>query len=55
MQVVVPEHSVYYLEIVAQDVEAVCDLYTKSYGWDFKPMDPELGNTCVADLPGGWR
>jgi predicted enzyme related to lactoylglutathione lyase len=53
MQMVVPEHSVYYLEIVTLDVKAMCDLYTKSYGWNFQPMVPELGNACVANLPGG--
>jgi predicted enzyme related to lactoylglutathione lyase len=53
MQKIVPEHSVYYLEIVTPNVKAMCDLYTKSYGWNFQPMVPELGNACVADLPGG--
>ncbi len=50
---VVPEHSVYYLEIVTPDVKAMCDLYTKSHGWNFQAMDPALGNACVANLPGG--
>ena len=49
----VPEHSVYYLEIVTPDVTSTCDLYTKSYGWRFHPMDPALGNAFVAKLPGG--
>ncbi len=51
MQMVVPENSVYYLEIVTPDVEAVCDLYTRSHGWEFQPANPELGNACVASLP----
>ncbi len=50
---VVPEHSVHYLEIVTPDVDAVCDLYTTSYGWTFQPV-PELGNARVAKLAGGW-
>jgi predicted enzyme related to lactoylglutathione lyase len=49
----VPEHAVHYLEIVTPHVEAVCDLYEKSFGWDFQPMGPELGNAFVAELPGG--
>jgi len=53
MQNVVPEYSVYYVEIVTPDVKGACDLYKESYGWDFKPMTPELGNACVADLADG--
>ncbi len=52
MQNTVPEHSVYYLEIVTPDVKAMCDLYTKSYGWNFQ-NNAELGNASVANLPGG--
>ena len=47
------ENPVHYLEIVTPDVEAVCSLYEKSYGWHFQPMVPELGNAFVAKLPGG--
>ena len=53
VQKFVPEHSVHYLEIVTPDVEDMCALYTKSYGWKFQEMDPNLGNARVAKLPGG--
>ena len=49
----VPEHSVHYLEIVTPDPAPTRDLYAKSYGWQFQPMDPALGNAFVANLPGG--
>ncbi len=49
----VPEHAVYYLEIVTPDVQAACDLYSKAYGWRFQAVGPELGNSFVASLPGG--
>ncbi|HKI77768.1 MAG TPA: hypothetical protein VKA26_04435 [Ignavibacteriaceae bacterium] len=48
----VPENSVHYLEIVTPDVESVCNLYTKSYGWEFQAI-PELGNAQVAEFPDG--
>ena len=53
MSITVPEHSVYYLEFVTPDVEAMCDLYSQSNGWIFQPMDPALGNARVAHLPDG--
>lgn len=31
------ERTLHYLEMVTQDVESMCDLYTKSFGWDFQP------------------
>lgn len=53
MSKLVPEYSVYYLEIVTPDVKGMCDLYAESFGWDFQPMALELGNACVADLSDG--
>jgi predicted enzyme related to lactoylglutathione lyase len=47
------EHSVHYLEIVTPDVKSMCDLYTKSFGWNFQPESPELGNARVAKLKDG--
>ncbi len=52
---VVPEHTVYYLEIVTPEAEATRDLYGEAYGWNFQGMKPELGNAFVAELPGGSR
>jgi predicted enzyme related to lactoylglutathione lyase len=49
----VPEHAVYYLEIVTADVKAACHLYSKAYGWHFQSTGPELGNSFVAALPDG--
>ena len=49
----VSENSVHYLEIVTPDVKAACDLYAKSNGWHFQPMEPALGNAFVAKLPDG--
>jgi predicted enzyme related to lactoylglutathione lyase len=51
----VPEHTIYYLEIVTPEVEAACRLYATAYGWRFQAMGPELGNAFVAELPGGSR
>ncbi len=51
----VPEHTVYYLEIVTTDPQAVSDLYSEAYGWRFQPMGPELGHSFVAPLPDGSR
>jgi len=47
------ESSVHYLEIVTPDVESMCNLYTKSFGWNFQPESPELGNARVAKIQGG--
>ena len=47
------EHSVRYLEIVTPDVRSMCDLYTKTFGWNFQPESPELGNARVAELQNG--
>jgi predicted enzyme related to lactoylglutathione lyase len=52
----IPEHTIYYFEIVTPDVEAAaCRLYGEAYGWRFQAMGPELGNSFVAELPGGSR
>ncbi len=50
---VVPESAVHYLEIVTPDPQATSTFYQKAYGWRFQPMQPELGNAFVAELPGG--
>ncbi len=47
------EHTVHYLEIVADDVPAACRLYSEAYGWQFGAAVPELGNARVATLPDG--
>ena len=49
----VPEHTVYYLEIVTADVEAALQLYEEAYGWRFEGKGPEWGNSFVAELPDG--
>ena len=51
----VPEHTVYYLEIVTPDAEAACHLYGEAYGWQFQAMGPELANSFVATLSDGGR
>ena len=53
MPSLVPENSVHYLEIITPDVQSLCDLYSKSWGWNFGPAVPELGNAHVAELPDG--
>jgi predicted enzyme related to lactoylglutathione lyase len=49
----VPEHTIYYLEIVTPDVDTACQLYGKAYGWHFHATGPELGNSFLATLPDG--
>ena len=49
----VPEHTIYYLEVVTTDVEAACHLYGEAYGWNFEAKGPEWGNSFVATLPNG--
>ena len=49
----VPEHTVYYLEIVTPDVEAAHHHYGKTFGWHFEAKGPELANSFVATLPDG--
>ncbi len=49
----IPENSVYYLEIVTNEVEQMCAMYSSINGWQFDDPDPNLGNARVAKLPGG--
>jgi len=49
----VPEHAVYYLEIVTTDTGATSDFYANAYGWQFEAEDPDLGNSRVATIPDG--
>jgi hypothetical protein len=49
----VPEHTVYYLEIITRDVQGTADFYAAAFGWQFEPEAPELGNALVAHLPDG--
>jgi len=51
----IPNHGIHYLEIVTPDAEATCRFYSSAYGWTFAPAAPELGFSCVAELPGGSR
>lgn len=45
--------QIYYLEIVTQDVDAVCAAYTAANGVQFGAPDPGLGAARTATLPGG--
>ena len=45
--------KVHYLEIVTQEVDAVCAVYTAANGLQFGPPDEGLGNARTATLPGG--
>jgi uncharacterized protein len=47
------EQAIYYLEIVTPDVQAMCELYSQSHGWQFQPAVTELGNASIAHIPGG--
>ncbi len=49
----VPEHTIFYLEIVTADVEAACRLYGQAYDWRFEAKGPEWGSSFVATLPDG--
>lgn len=46
---------IHYLEIVTQDVDAVCAAYTAANGASFGEPDAGLGNARTADLAGGWK
>lgn len=50
---IVPEHTLYYLEIITPEVEKTCRHYAKTCGWSFRPAAPELGNARVAELEDG--
>ena len=45
--------QVYYLEIVSNDVDAVCSTYAKSFGVEFSKPEMLLGNARTAALHGG--
>jgi len=45
--------QVYYLELVTNDVEAVCSTYAKACGVQFSEPDTLLGNARTAALHGG--
>lgn len=44
---------IHYLEIVSNDVDAVCRMYERVHGLSFGPPDPDLGNARVAEGPDG--
>ncbi len=39
---------IHYLEIVSNDVDALCAAYKKVHGLEFEPGDPDLGQARVA-------
>ena len=45
--------GVYYLEIVSNDVDALCALYERMHGLTFGPPDPDLGHARVATRADG--
>ena len=45
--------QIHYLEIVTQEVEAVCAAYAAAYGVQWGGPDAALGNARTAALPGG--
>lgn len=45
--------QIYYLEIVTEEVEAVCAGYAAANGAQFGEPDAGLGNARTAALPGG--
>ena len=45
--------QIYYLEIVTNEVDAVCAVYAAANGLQFGDPDPGLGNARTASLPGG--
>lgn len=45
--------QVYYLEIVTQDVDAVCKVQEQIHGVKFSDGDPALGNARTASLSNG--
>ena len=50
---VVPDHGIYYLEIVTPDAGAMRDFYREAFGYEFSEGTPELGGAYFATLPGG--
>ena len=45
--------QIHYLEIVTNDVDAVCSTYAKTHGVRFGEPDTLLGNARTAELHGG--
>jgi predicted enzyme related to lactoylglutathione lyase len=45
--------KIHYLEIVSNDVDAVCAVYERAHGLSFAPEDPDLGQARVAGRPDG--
>ena len=45
--------QVHYLEIVTEEIDAVCAAHTTAHGVDFGEPDPGLGGARTAALPGG--
>ena len=45
--------SIHYLEIVSNDVDALCATYEQVHGLDFGSEDPDLGQARVAVRPDG--
>ena len=44
---------IHYLEIVSNDVDALCAAYERVHGLEFKSEDPEIGQARVAVQPDG--
>lgn len=44
---------IHYLEIVTEDVDAMCAVYAAANGLEFGEPDPGLGNARTAPLPDG--
>jgi uncharacterized protein len=45
--------QIHYLEIVTEDVDAVCAAYAAAHAVQFGKADAGLGNARTAGLPGG--
>ena len=45
--------SIHYLEIVTNDVDALCAAYERVHALSFGPEDPDLGQARVAERPDG--
>ena len=45
--------QVHYLEIVTQEVDATCKVYSQLHGATFGAADPILGNARTAELANG--
>ncbi len=45
--------KLHYLEIVADDIDALCATYTSSLGITFSAPMPELGGARTAEIQGG--